>query len=146
MATVQRQILAAVVARLRATPALIAKSAERIRIAHRSPVTREESPAIHVVPQSDELVDDKSCNRRRLRFTVAVLARDDGGIETIDELLVQVMARLKPGRGDAIPYPAGVVLKPGVIRFDEEVADADIALAEFSFEATYSTADWSLEG
>lgn len=145
MATVQRQILAAVVARLRAAPALVTKPAERVRISHRVAVTREQSPAIHVAATEDSLVEAKDCNTRRLRLVVRLFGRDDDGIESIDELMAQAVARLKPSRGHAIPYPAGVTLRPPTIRFDEEVADLDVAFAELVFEATYTAPDWSLE-
>lgn len=145
MATIQRQVLDAVVARLRASPAIIARPSDRIRIAHRTQVTREESPAIHVRPQTDTPTIGKDCVERRLAFDVVVFGRDDGGVESIDALLVDVMARLKPGRGDAIPYPDGVRLAPGAISFTEEDADEDVAFASLAFVATYSTAAWSLE-
>lgn len=148
MATIQRRVLDAVVDRLRALPAIVPKPSDRIRIAHRSPITRENSPSVRVIPiEDDESGSGKGeCVARRLRFAVQVIGRDDGGIESIDALLVDVLARLKPTRNDAIPYPSGVrLLPPGRVRFEDEMADADVALAEISFEATYNVAEWSLE-
>lgn len=144
MATTQRQILDAVVARLKATPLLLAK-ADRVRVAHRTPVTRDQAPAIHVIPLDDSPATGKDCTTRTLRFRVAVLGRDDGGIDTIDAVLIGVMERLRPSRMDAIPYPSGVVMRYGAIRFDEEDADEDVALAEMEFTATYTAADWLLD-
>ncbi len=144
MATIQRQILDAIVARLKASPRLLSKP-DRIRVSHRTPVTRDQAPAIYVVPIDDTPDTPKDCTRRRLRLRVAVLARDDGGVDSIDELMIAVMARLRPAKMDPIPYPPGTVLRYGAIRFDEEDADEDVALAEMEFEASYTAADWLLD-
>lgn len=148
MATVQQRVLAAVVDRLRVAPAIVAKPTERIRLAHRTPITRENSPSIRVVPIEDDYTGSGKgeCLTRRLRFSVQVIGRDDGGLESLDQIVIDVLARLKPGRNDPIPYPSGVRLKPpGRIRFDEELADEDVAVAEITFEATYDVAEWSLD-
>jgi hypothetical protein len=130
MSTVQRRIL------------------DAVRIAHRTPITRENSPSIRVVPIEDDNSGSGKgeCIARRLRFSVQIIGRDDGGVEALDQALIDVLARLKPTRADPIPYPTGVRLKPpGRIRFDEELADEDVAVAEITFEATYDVAEWSLE-
>lgn len=149
MSTMQRRILDAVVDRLRASPAIIAKPSERIRIAHRTPITRENSPAIRVIPIDDDSAGGGKgeCVERVLRFTVQIVGRDDGGVEAIDQLMVDVLARMKPTRTDAIPYPTGARLRPpGRVRFDEELADEDVAVVEVGFAASYSVDEWSLEG
>ena len=145
MTTIQRQILDAVVARLRASPVIVTRPSERTRIAHRTQVTRAESPAIHVRPQTDAPVGTKDCVERRLAFEVAIFGRDDGGVDSIDELMVAVMARIKPARGDAIAYPSGTRIDPGAITFTEEDADEDVAFASLAFVATYPAASWSLD-
>ena len=149
MSTMQRRILDAVVDRLRASPAIVTKPSDRIRIAHRTPITRENSPSIRVIPMDDAPAGGGKgeCIERVLRFVVQLVGRDDGGVDAIDQLIVDVLARMKPTRTDAIPYPTGARLRPpGRVRFDEELADEDVAVVEVAFAASYSVDEWSLEG
>ncbi len=148
MATVQRSILDAVVGRLRESPALIARPTERIRVAHRTPVTREESPAIHVVPISDDEVGRGTgdCARRRVAFVVRIYGRDDGGVDSIDPILAAIVERINPAATSSFSYPTGAIVSPpGRITFSEEDADLDVAFAEIAFAASYPVAEWSLE-
>ena len=146
MATSQRAVLDVVLARLRALPALVDNRTDRIRIAHRTPVTRAETPSIYIVPHSIEpRQGDGDCVRRRLTFSVRVYGRDDGGVAAIDELLEQVLLRLQPAADDVLPYPTGIVVdEPTRVRFDEEDADEDGASADLEFAVTYTSPAWTL--
>lgn len=147
MATTQSAVLAAVLGRLRAAPALIEQRTDRIRIAHRTPVSREKTPAIHVVPL-DVATKGKGgsdCVQRTLTFAVRIFGRSDGGIADIDALIGDVLARLKPAADDAIPYPTEVVVtEPRRVRFQEDDADEDVAFAELELSADYTSAEWSI--
>lgn len=145
--TTQREVLATVLARLQATPALVDNRTDRIRLAHRTPVSREKTPAIHVVPLEVESSGNRGgdCVRRRLTFAVRIFGRSDGGVADIDALIVDVLARLKPAAADAIPYPAEVVMRePRRVRFEEDDADEDVAFAELELSADYTSAEWSI--
>lgn len=145
--TTQREVLAAVLARLQATPALVDNRTDRIRLAHRTPVSREKTPAIHVVPLEVEPSGSRGgdCVRRRLTFAVRIFGRSDGGVADIDALIADVLARLRPAAADAIPYPAEVVMRePRRVRFEEDDADEDVAFAELELSADYTSAEWSI--
>lgn len=147
MATTQSAILAVVLERLRATPALVDNRTERIRLSHRTPVSREKTPAIHIVPLDCAAVDnrDSDCVRRRLTFAVRIFGRSDGGIADIDTLIEEALLRLRPAADDASPYAVGVIVRePARIRFEEDDADEDVAFAEFEVTADYASAEWSI--
>lgn len=143
MASVAAGVLAAVVARLRADPS-IGVAAESIRCDHRTPVDRDAAPAVHVIADEDALVDGK-CGRRRLDFRVVASVRSDAGTAELDDLLVEVMARLDPSTAGLDAYPSGVRIKAPRIRFDQQDADADVHEAAISCSAEYETGDeWTL--
>lgn len=145
MATKQREILDAVLARLRAAPAIVPNPTDRVRLSHRTPPDRPDVPCIYIVPASDGLRGaSKDCDQRELVFRVQVYGRSDGGVAAIDVLLEAVMARLRPARDHAIPYPATVRMIHGGITFEEELADKDDAFAELTFTASYSVPEWTL--
>ncbi|MCC6380453.1 MAG: hypothetical protein IT519_16680 [Burkholderiales bacterium] len=129
------------VARLRAAPLLVKSPSERVRIAHRTPVPRDECPAIRVVPIRNRRTSGKDCDARALAVRVQLFTRDDDGTagESADDLLAAVLARLKPARGDAIPYPQGVALDVAEeVTLDDEIADIDVAFAEITVTASYT--------
>ena len=143
----QGAVLAAALARLRAAPALIEPRTDRIRIAHRTSVSREKTPAIHVVPLDVTTNGNvgSDCVRRTLTFAVRIFGRSDGGIADIDALIVDVLARLRPAADDGIPYPGGVIVQePRRVRFQEDDADEDVAFSEFEVTADYTSAEWSI--
>ncbi len=148
MATVQRRILTAVLARLReVTPPalpLVPTPDKRVRLSHRTPPDVPESPSVYVVVERDRLVKSRDCDDRVLAFRVEVYGRSDAGVGSIDELLEAVLQRLKPVNGHAIPYPRGTNLDQVDLTLDEEVADTDVAFGALAFNARYSVRTWSL--
>lgn len=144
MSSVAGDVLAVVVDRLRASPSIGVDSAS-IRCDHRTPVDRDSAPAVHVIADEDVLVDGK-CGDRRFDFRVVVAVRSDAGTAELDDLLVAVMARLKPGAAGMTAYPSGVRLRSPRIRYDQQDADADVHEAAISCSASYSTGDeWTIE-
>lgn len=151
MGTVALGVLSAAVARLRARP-LIVSNVESIRLDHRTPVERDDAPAVHVIAIADRPEAGSKCYARTLDFRVVASVRDDAGSEALDELLRAVLERLDPRTTETASaialeaYPAGARLRMTRIRFDQVVADGDVHEAAIELEADYvATDEWNLE-
>lgn len=143
MSSVAADVLAVVVERLRASPSIGVDSGS-IRCDHRTPVDRDAAPAVHVIADEDALVDAK-CGRRRFDFRVVASVRSDAGTAELDDLLVEVMARIDPSTAGLDAYPSGVRIKATRIRYDQQEADSDVHEAAISCSAEHETGDeWSI--
>lgn len=124
--------------RLHGSPALC-----EVKRAHRTPVTRDDAPMIHLIDGEDVPNDtDDDCDRSRVKhFTVSVFIRDDSGATAADSLVVAVNDRLNP----ADTYGDGVRLRQGAIIPEEEIADTDAVRIDLKFKFLYNAPGWSLE-
>ncbi|MGH7343277.1 MAG: hypothetical protein ACREK4_00060 [Candidatus Rokuibacteriota bacterium] len=116
---------------------------------HRSPalgITREQSPALLVFPESDAIAERPNDRvERRLVVRIVALARGDDGATTADALLVAAHAALF-----ADPNLGGLCLGIRELdcEWDIEDADATAAAIPARYEITYRTRfdDLSVQG
>lgn len=129
----------AVLARLEGSPALDAT----VKRSHRTTVTREDAPMIHLVDGDDVPEDsDGDCDKARTKhFTVSVFVRSDTGASAADALVLAVNDRLNP----ADAYGDGVRLRQGPITPDEEIADEDAVRIDMKFRFLYNAPGWNLD-
>lgn len=148
MSSIQLDVMDAILARLRADPPLIPGDlTEKIRRDHRTAVTQELAPRIHLVIVEDEPGKPSGdCVRRTVRFDIMLYVRNDLGAEILDPIAVAVLKRLKSRQTGFTVYPHNAMVVPGRIRYDPEVADQDALRATMSFTFGYDTDEWSLEG
>lgn len=145
MATALLQIPALIETQLKASPS-IGVDSDSIRRTKRRPVTREQSPAVHIRPT--ELATDSGakgkgdCTRRVLRAVVTLIVRDDDD-DTFDALLAAIVARLAPG-ASGTTYPAGVQVALPRATVDEEMADEDVTRIDLEYEFALSTSEHGL--
>ena len=145
MASKAQLLLDAVWARLAASPALEVNELKR---SHRTTVTRENAPAVHLVAGPDVPEPSRNdCRTNRAKgFTVRVFYRDDDGAAAADDLVVEIHRRLDPSEASGFaPYPEGVSLRQGRIDVAEEIADEDAVAIEMEYAADYTTEGWTLE-
>lgn len=108
--------------------------ADDFRRAHRTAPPREAGRVVHLIEGWDEPVGGKPCGQRSMLFTVAIFVRSDSGIAATDPLRIAVNDRL------TAPWTAGIVVTPGRIMADAEVADMDPAKLVMPFTLEYRTA------
>ncbi len=146
--TIQLDVLDAILARLRADPPLLPGDLiEKIRRDHRTAVTVELAPRIHLAVVEDDVTKRSgSCITRTVRFDIQIYVRNDLGTEVLDPIQSAVLSRLKPRATGFSPYPHNAMVVAGRIRYDQEVADQDALRGVMSCTFAYETDEWSLEG
>lgn len=124
--------------RLKASPALVPNKAS-IRRAKRTPVTRENAPAVHLIDGPDRPRKANACGGRECELTISLFANDDDGLGTLDPRKIEVMRRM------AAAWPQGVICYPGDIVPEAESADREALRIDMTFRFEYGTAgEWSL--
>src|SRR6185369_9414490 len=116
---------------------------DTIKRTHRTPVTREDAPAIHWVDGDDKPIGkENDCSRtRRKDFTVALFVRGDDASTEIDELIESINERLNPDT----PYGDGITLHQGAIQPETEIADTDATQVNMAYWFEYEAKPgWSL--
>jgi hypothetical protein len=141
MGSIANDLMEQVVERLRADPPLL-DDITRIRRDHRTILTRDDCPAIHVIDGTEEPKSTKACIERAQVFTVAVFVRDDAGYAAADPLKLEVMRRLNP---QTQAWQAGVDIVPGRIAPNTEIADLDALRLDMEFTFRYATGLWALD-
>lgn len=142
MQSLAYDVIEAVVARLRASPALIAgDQQDRIRHTHRTALPREQCPAIRVYESLNEPATRGGCSPRRITFTVAIVVRDDYAHAPADELAIAVLQRLSPSAPGMPVYPHEARIEAVRIRYEDENADADVRTIEIGCTAQYDAGD-----
>lgn len=115
-----------------------------IRRAHRTPVTRDMAPAVHVIDGDAKPTADKSCAWAwQFDLTVSVMVRDDAGYTGADPLVCEVVARINPELDP--PYSHKARLELLTVRKDTEIADGDAVRVDIELRFKFGTAPWSLE-
>jgi hypothetical protein len=144
VSTIAEVNMSGILARLQAGPPIVPIAAS-VRRSHRTTVTREMAPAVHVVDGADNPVRAKNdCHTDRNKaFTVSIFVRDDEGYAAADPIMLDVNARLESTQ--AAPYPAGVTIKQGRITFEQEIADGDALRVDMEYELYYCTGGWALD-
>ena len=145
MSSVAEQIMAEVFARLTSvTPAPLIEDMTQIRRYHRTKVTREDGPAVHLIDGRDapdgDFQKNATCSTgRTLEFRVVVFVRGDAGISTADPTKLEVHRRIKaPG------YPPGVLISEPVIEPETEMADQDATRLNMDYKAKYTASNGAL--
>lgn len=131
--------LAGVLARLRAAPAIRVAPSKAPASVQRSHLIPTAGDAVHVLDGSDA-PSSKRCEREGA-FTIRLVVRSDLGPAAVGALKVEVMRRLNP---EVAPYPDGVVLSPGKITPDTEIADTDATRVDMAFTFCYAAREWTL--
>lgn len=111
-----------------------------IKREHRTNVTRQNSPAIHVI-EGDENPDGKqnSCDWTwKMDGTIAVLLRDDSGLAAADEFVTEILKRINPDTA----YSNGVRLELKSIGPNTEIADEDATRVDIEIRMSFVTAAW----
>ena len=136
-------VMAAVLARLQAAPANWGLGVVDVRRAHLTTVPRKGAAAVHLIDGDDQPHAKQAalCIQRDMGFTLALFVRSDSGPSAADPLRIEAMRRLSP---DTAPYADGILLAPGRIRVDAELADADAIRVEMEFAASYPATEWTL--
>lgn len=135
MSSIGESIMVAVYARLTGSPSLSAT----VKRSHRTLVTRDSAPMVHLIDGADTPREQKNCRTARTKaFTVGVFVRSDSGASAADALVVAINERLDgwSGPGD---------LKQGRIAPDEEIADLDAVFIGMEFTCDYNTSGWALD-
>lgn len=140
MSTGYETILAEVEDRL-TSPSDFMSGSYGTRRGHRVPIPLEQAPGAHIVGGDDRRKKGSQCGEREAEFSVSIYTRNDQGSAAADPYIIELYARLAaPG------WPTGVVVTPGDISRETEIADNDAARTDCSFAVSYSTASlWSLE-
>ena len=140
MSSIAELCLQEVLARLQAAPPI---AAGKVRRGHRTGPTRDMGTVVDVVDGQDTPMDDSDCSRKREKeFAVVLNGRKDWGVSFLDDLMVDVNARLDPS---VTAYPGNAILKQGALIFDEEIADLDMCRVEMRFKLSYRTTGWPLD-
>jgi hypothetical protein len=138
-------IMAAVLSRLQAAPTNWgALGVKDVRRAHLTMVPRSGVPAVHLVEGTDEprRKEASRCIQRDMAFSLALFVRSDEGPAAADALKLEAYRRVSP---DTTAYAAGIVVKPGRISVNPELADADSIRIDMEFTASYPATEWTLE-
>lgn len=129
--------------RLTAAPAF-GIPVERIKRAHRTAVTRANSPAVHVIEGAARLREQKRCDWQwEMTGTIAVFVRDDEGVSAADPFILEIVRRINPETGT--PYSNQVRLELVAIEPDTEIADEDATRVNIEFAIKFGLARWTLD-
>jgi len=113
-----------------------------IRRYHRTNVTRENAPAIHLIEGLAKPAEDRRCDWRwEMEGTIAVFVRDDKGYTDADPFVAEVLKRINP---EGTPYPNKAMLDLLRIGLNTEIADKDATRVDIDFQFKFGTARWSL--
>lgn len=146
MSSIAETCMENVLARLQAAPRFGGVALASIRRSHRTAISRDKAPAIHVI-DDDEVPDPVKVGKGcavpwEKGFTVSLFLRDDEGYPAADPLKLEVMSRLDP---ETAPWPAGVVLAYGKIAYQTEIADGDAVRVDMRFTFKFQAASWQLD-
>ena len=109
-----------------------------VRRSHRTAILREQAPGAHLIDGEDRPQQGKPCGARQGEFTVSIFVRDDDA-GAGDEYKVELYRRM------AEPWAPGIVVRPGRIFVDTELADEDAARIDCQFFVQYATGgEWEL--
>lgn len=137
-------IMVAILGRLKAAPTNWGLGVADVRRAHRTAVPKSGTPAVHLVdgvdePRKGETLRD--CVTRDGAFITRLFLRNDLGPSVADPFKVETMRRMS---AETAPYADGVVVTPGRISVNDEVADTDSIVVDMEFSASYRTTRWTL--
>lgn len=140
LTTVADELLEAVLARLIALPVI--DVADSIRRDHRTTITRDTAPAVHVIDGEEK--PGPSTNacfvKAEFSFTIAIFVRDDAGYGAAKPIKVRIMQATDP----ATAYPHSAELVRGRIVSQQEIADGDALRVDMEFTFKYQTPTWAL--
>lgn len=144
MASIAETFWEEILARIAAAPTFGVEAAS-IRRRHRTAVTRQDAPAIHVIEgKAVRKGGDRSCNWEwEMDGAVAVFVRDDLGLEAADPFVAEVVARINPEIGT--PYSNGVRLEIVAIEPETEIADEDATRIDIVLAIKFGTKRWAIE-
>lgn len=108
--------------------------ATRVRRAHKTVVPPEIGDTVHLIDGDDAPVANTKCGDRVANFSTSLFWRSDGGPVEIDTLKIAVNDRLC-----AAAWPENVVVTPGRITIDDEIADTDVTRVDMEWSAAYRT-------
>lgn len=120
--------------------------ADQVRRAHKTAIPRElggvdAAVAVHLVDGGDDPVSGSKCGDRECSFMTSIFVRSDDGVAAADGYRSEIFARFHTA-----VWPENVVVKPGRISMEEEVADEDAIRVDVEWSAFYRTGSiWSLE-
>jgi hypothetical protein len=147
--SVGEALWAAMYGRLTASPFPGISSLTRIQRKHRTRVTRENAPAIHLIEGMAKPTKTVACDWQwEMDGTVALFVRDDNGLQAADPLLIEAIKRINPETGT--PYPGKaelLLLRIGPGRGGDEyteIADEDATRVDIDLRFKFSTPRWTL--
>jgi hypothetical protein len=111
-----------------------------VRRAHRTVVPRDKAPAIHLIDGdiAAPMAGAKNCRGRDAQFTVSLFVRSDDGPEAADPYKEKIYERLR-----STDWPEGVIIAPGRVTSEAEIADADVIRIDLDFSMYYvSGGEW----
>ena len=111
---------------------------------HRTKVTRDTAPAIHVVEGLALPGADKGCSWKwKMDGRIEVYVRDDTALSAADAILAEIVRRINPEVGTV--YSNDVRLTLERIEPDTEIADLDATKVDISILIAFSTQRWTLD-
>ncbi len=138
-----QDLLMDVLERLQATPDLV-PLARNVRIDRRTIVTRDNAPAVHIIP--GELTPGKETDCRQdwtMLVTVAAFVRDDETQAAVWPLVGEIVLRIAPLGSPSYPHKARFRIVR--IRPEYDVADGDAQRTDVECQFDFSSAPWDLE-
>lgn len=135
-------LLLDVLDRMLAPPALV-PIAKNVRMDHRTALTRDNAPAVHVIPGEMTLGTETECRQDwKLAVTLACFVREDAAEEAAAPLVAEVIRRLDPG---SPRYPWEARFRLVRVRPASDIADGDALRTDVDCIFDFITAPWDLD-
>jgi hypothetical protein len=112
-----------------------------IRRDHRTILTRDRAPAVHVIDGDETPLPSNTCFCEvEFEFAVSIFVRADAGYSAADPIAVAIMAALDP----AVSYGVNIDLLRGRIVREQEIADTDALRVDMEFKFRYQAPEWEI--
>lgn len=136
-------ILLDVLDRMKADPPLV-PLAKNVRMDRRTILTRDNAPAVHVIPGESIPGTETECRQDwKMTVTLGCFVRDDAAEEAAAPLVAEVLRRLDP-RGSPT-YPWNARLKIIRVRPESDIADGDALRTDIECQFDFISAPWDLD-
>lgn len=146
MASIAETFWGELLARLTATPGM-GIPVVAIKRDHRTVVTRQNSPAVHLIEGEAKLTETKACDWTwKMDATIRVFVRDDLGLAAADPYVCAIVARVSPEAGAPFAaYSNGVRVELVSIAPETEIADEDATAVNVELAISFGTGRWAVD-